>query len=209
MDIKRYFPARYQSIISIIVNPIAEQFIWQGALKCRKENKIVTVGRLDPQKNQKMLIDAFAAFSARHPEWYLEIYGEGPLRQELENYIRAKGANVRLMGISSDIATKILSARVFALTSVYEGMSNAMLEAMFVGLPVVCTKVSGARDVIKDNENGFFVDNATELEQRFDYIAEHPDVAHQIGLQASVDIKALGDEVAVVDQWRQLIKRYL
>ena len=86
-EIKKYFPAKYHKRISVIANPISEQFEWQSALSSHKEKKIISVGRLDPQKNQKMMIDAFALFSKTHPDHCLDIYGEGPMRQELEEYI--------------------------------------------------------------------------------------------------------------------------
>lgn len=207
-EIKKYFPAKYHKRISVIANPISEQFEWQSALSSHKEKKIISVGQLDPQKNQKMMIDAFALFSKTHPDHCLDIYGEGPMRQELEEYIERKGCRVRLQGRSANIASQMKSAQVFVLSSDYEGMSNAMIEAMYLGLPVISTKVSGAKELIIDHINGCFADDANSIAQAFSYLSENETAAREIGLRASNTIKHLVDKNTVLQQWMDIIEKY-
>ena len=122
--------------------------------------KIVTVGRLAPQKNQKMLIEAFSKVTEKYPDAFLEIYGEGDLRDELALYISNLGLadRIKLMGNVTDIHSKISDASIFCLPSDYEGLSNALLEAMMVGLPCITTDCAGADEYIEDGVNGFIVE---------------------------------------------------
>lgn len=95
----------------------------------------------------------------KHPEYELIIYGEGPLRQNLESLIRELQLEnkVRLPGFKKNIHECISDAEIFILSSEYEGLSNALLEAMCMGIPCITTDVSGINEVIKDNVNGILV----------------------------------------------------
>lgn len=123
-----------------------------------EKHEIVSVGRLEPQKNQKLLIDAFALIANDFQEYQLTIYGEGSLRKELEDYIKAKGLQERvfLPGSKNNIQEHIKDASLFVLSSDYEGIPNALIEAMAIGLPCVSTDCSpgGARELIEDGVNG-------------------------------------------------------
>ena len=143
-----------------------------------------------------------------HPDHCLDIYGEGPMRQELEEYIERKGCRVRLQGRSANIASQMKSAQVFVLSSDYEGMSNAMIEAMYLGLPVISTKVSGAKELIIDHINGCFADDANSIAQAFSYLSENETAAREIGLRASNTIKHLVDKNTVLQQWMDIIEKY-
>ena len=149
-----YFPKLDNGVI--IPNPISVT----ACVKDSQPGKIVSVGRLTPQKNQKMLIDAFFETSKNHSNAFLEIYGEGGLREELTNQISSLGLTekVKLMGNITDVHNAISDASVFCLSSDYEGLSNALLEAMMMGLPCVSTNCAGADEYIKNGENGFIVD---------------------------------------------------
>lgn len=155
-DAKSYFSNIIQKNSTVILNPIEIPFELIG--KENKEKKIVTVGRLEPQKNQAILIKAFAQIHKRFPEYKLEIYGEGSLRSELETLIKKEKLDdvVFLMGYSKNILELISTAKLFVLSSDYEGMSNALIEAMAIGLPVVSTDhpIGGAKMAIQDRING-------------------------------------------------------
>ena len=139
----------------IIPNPIAVRCFAQDESK----HKIVSVGRLAEQKNHKMLIEAFSEVAERHPDYELWIYGEGNLRDELgtiisEHHLEGK---VFLPGNIPDIHQKIADAEMFVLSSDYEGLSNALLEAMMMGLPCISTNCAGSDEYIKDGVNGLLV----------------------------------------------------
>lgn len=158
-DIANYFPRLLHQKIDIVYNPISENYEWRSGLTSVKEKVIVNIGRLSPQKNHKMLINAFSAVSAKYPEYQLHIYGEGEIQAETEAYIRAKGLEGKaiLKGKSNKLGDILPKAEIFALSSDYEGMSNALIEAMYVGVPVITTAVSGTKELIENGRNGLIV----------------------------------------------------
>ena len=154
-DIKAFYPKFIQKKTSIIYNPVSETvFQLQDE---PKKNVIINVGKLHKQKNQELLIKAFASIADDFPDWTLVIYGEGPLREALE--LRIKNLELRkqilLPGRCDTVIEEMNKAKVFAFSSDFEGMSNAILEAVCVGLPVVTTNVSGAEELVKDGEGGY------------------------------------------------------
>lgn len=158
---KNYFSSRIRKKTEIIYNPVflPSQLIGQ-ALDAPKLKTIVSVGRLEKQKNQELLLDAFAIVHKYNPSYQLIIYGEGELREILEKKVDSLGLKevVKLPGAVTDLHRKILNADVFVMSSDYEGMSNALIEAMCLGLPCISTKVSGAVDLIQENKNGILVE---------------------------------------------------
>ena len=87
------------------------------------------------------------------------IFGEGPLRAQLEHQIAELGLEGRVLlpGRTGKVVDELLSSELFCLSSDYEGMSNSMIEAICMGLPIVTTRVSGTEELIQDGENGFIV----------------------------------------------------
>lgn len=142
----------------IIKNPLGLNIPQDGQ---RVNNCFVNVGRLCEQKNQKLLINAFEIVVKKYPTTYLKIYGKGPLKQELENYIVSKelSSHISLCGHSKNLLDEIKNDKFFVLSSDYEGMSNALLEAMALNMTVISTDhpIGGAREVIKNGENGILV----------------------------------------------------
>lgn len=123
------------------------------------KKRIVTVGRLNRQKNQKMLIQAFKEIIKEFPGYILEIYGEGPLKKELQHDIDNSilKNKVHLMGAFPDVLDRIYGASLFVLPSLYEGMPNALLEAMCLGIPVISSDCpcGGPAEIIENGINGF------------------------------------------------------
>lgn len=144
----------------IIPNPIS---VTEVANKDKK-NKIVTVGRLTKQKNQKMLINAFSKIIKEFPDYKLYIYGEGELREDLEQQIRDLQLTdkVILEGNVPNVHEMISDAQIFVLPSDYEGLSNALLEAMMMGLPCVSTDCAGSDEYIVDGYSGELVKTGDE-----------------------------------------------
>ncbi len=164
-SIKEYFPKRIQKKTYIIYNPVVTEVfreIDNGQLKIENEgklNRIISVGRLYPQKNQEMMIRAFAKVADKFPDWQLVIFGEGPLRAELEFLVSSFKLQDRVLlpGRTEHVIEELRKSKIFCMSSDYEGMSNSMIEAICVGLPIISTKVSGTEELIKDGENGFLV----------------------------------------------------
>ena len=177
-----------------------------------RENRIVNVGRLHPQKNQKILIDAFALISSKYSDYILEIYGEGELRASLEKQILNKGLQGRviLCGATKNIFDRIHNASLFVLTSDYEGIPNALLEAMALGMPCISTdcRPGGARTLIENGKNGFIVpvNDAGSLSERMDYVLSHRTIADSIAAQARSIVDSHTDK-AVFDRWEQFLSK--
>ncbi|MBQ8382242.1 MAG: glycosyltransferase [Clostridia bacterium] len=111
---------------------------------------IVSTGRMEEQKRQGLMLEAFAQFHHRFPDSRLRLLGDGPLRARLEEQIAIRGLSdtVELPGIVSDVETHLNQANLFLLTSDFEGLPLSVLEAMSCGLPVVSTRAGGTVDVL-------------------------------------------------------------
>ena len=157
---QRYFSKSVQLRSVVIPNPVFVRTEDFQEVKERKK-KIVTVGRLHPQKNQKLLIEAFSLIADQIPEYTLEIYGDGELKGELQRQIMELqlGSRVFLKGTCKKIHELIYDASLFVLSSDYEGIPNTLLEAMALGIPCVSTdcRPGGARELITDGEDGIIV----------------------------------------------------
>ena len=131
-----------------------------GAVLARGAPALVAVGRLMPQKGFDLLIDAMPAVAARHPGAVLTIYGEGPDEAALKARAAARGVAEQIIfaGHSAHVLAQVAAADLYISSSRYEGFSNAILEAMALGAPVVATDCPGAtREMIVDGESGFLV----------------------------------------------------
>ena len=137
-DARKWFPFSIQKKSTIILNPVDDVFFntkFDG-----QRHDLVTTGRLVPQKNHKLLIHAFAKIADKIED-NLYIYGEGELRSELEQLIFELGMQNRIFlpGAVKNVADTIKSAKLFVLSSDYEGLPNSLMEAMALGIPCIST----------------------------------------------------------------------
>ncbi|MEK1351553.1 glycosyltransferase family 4 protein [Limosilactobacillus fermentum] len=152
-EAQEWFPKKLQKKSRIIYNAVKEEFYHIE----RKPNRgeIVTCGRLTEQKNHAMLISAFAEVVKQYPYATLKIYGEGALREALQEQIDAAGLSGKafLMGATNDVGKALQTANLFVLSSDYEGMPNALMEAMAAGVPCISTDCpcGGPRELLGDN----------------------------------------------------------
>lgn len=209
---KRYFSKAVRKKSIIIYNPIDLGTRCGEALRTPKENKIVSVSRLMPQKRQTMLIRAFAGIHEEFPELSLTIFGEGSARCELETLIESLSLQdcVFLPGSEKNVFDKICSAKLFVLSSDYEGMPNALAEAMCLGLPCISTAVSGATDMIKNNENGILVDIAEtkQLEEAMRNLLKDQSLSEKIANNA-VELNNLLDKTVIAEQWHRYVFSFI
>lgn len=153
--VQAMLPKKVREKSCIIPNPVS--------VTCQAEpsgkRRIVTAGRLHPQKNYSMLLHAFALFSKNRPDFTLHLYGQGPLLDELQSLAETLGIGhaVRFEGFSSDVHAAISDAQMFVLSSDFEGMSNALIEAMMMGLPCISTDCTGSDELITDGVDGLLV----------------------------------------------------
>lgn len=157
--VKGYYPKRVQRKSVVIPNSISEDLPLPDRDTVKSE--IVAVGRLTDQKNFEMLIRAFKKVTDVKDKITLVIYGEGAERKKLERIIKELSLTdkVELPGYINDVNLKMRNSMIYVNSSNYEGISNAMLEAMAMGIPCVCTDcpVGGASMVIRNEENGLLV----------------------------------------------------
>jgi glycosyltransferase involved in cell wall biosynthesis len=118
-----------------------------------------TIGRLTLQKGQKYLIDAVSTLREKFPQIVLLIVGDGPLRGELENYIRTLGIdrNIILLGTRRDIPPLLSAMDIFVLPSLWEGLGTALIEAMAAGKPIIATDIPAIREIINSEKVGILV----------------------------------------------------
>lgn len=156
-----YFNEKLQKKCVVISNPIAERYCKNPKEEYSKQIcKFVAMGRVTEQKNYPVMIEAFAKAKKQCPEIELAIYGTGEpsYAQSLQELIEKYGVSdcVKLMGRIPDTLPALKTADAFLMTSDFEGLPNALIEAMTVGLPCISTNCrTGPRDLIDDGENGF------------------------------------------------------
>lgn len=209
-EVQNFFCPNIIKKSTIIANPVDDEFI-QKPSKIRK-NKIVSVGRLEKQKNHKLLIDAFEKFSNENENYELQIFGEGKLKKELEDYILTKQLEkkVFLMGNTSKIIDNIKDASMFVLSSDYEGMPNALMEAMALGIPCISTKCSGggAEFLIDNNENGILVEknDVLELKKAMMIISQNKELSEKISKNANEKMKKFRTK-NINEEWMKYIQK--
>lgn len=208
--VRKFFDGKLSERTHIIYNPVNLSKDMVGrAISTEKKKRIVSVARLMPQKNHDVLIKAFAKFSKSHPDYALTIYGEGLLMDSLKSLANTLGVGdkVSLPGPSKTIHQDILDAEMMCLVSQREGMSNAMIEAMCLGLPCICTKVSGAIDLIKDGTNGLLVDigDVEQLIEKMNLLADQPALTKEIGENASKLYEILNKD-RIYKEWMNFLK---
>lgn len=202
-DASLCFSQRLQKQGKIILNPVSETLPmpYMGA----RDKRIVAVGRLDEQKNHKLLINAFSYFSKEHPDYQLDIYGRGALHEDLTNQIRKMNLEdkVFLRGFSKDVWSEAANAMMYILSSDYEGMPNSLLEAMAMGMTVISTDcpIGGASMLIEHQVNGLLVpvNDSEKLYEAMFFLVNNPDVAERYSKEAvktreSLSVKKICDE---------------
>ncbi len=124
--------------------------------------RLISVGRLDKNKNHVLLIETIKELKTRGINAYLEILGDGLERERLEKKIQELELEdrIKLVGKTDKVAVFLSEADIYLHSSIYEGFGLTILEAMACGLPVICTDGMGNRDLILEGENGFLI---TEL----------------------------------------------
>lgn len=210
-EIMDFFPISIRKKAKIIPN-FMDQIIPESKRYDPQRKAVATSARLDDfQKDQSTMIKAFYAFAQKHPEYSLELYGDGPDKEKLMSLASSLGISdkVFFLGRVLDPMQYIRTAEVFILTSRYEGMPNSLIEAMAYGMPCVSTDCSGggARFLIKNGVNGFLntVGDVKGIEHNLTFLAENLDAAKAIGNNA-YRINNLLSFDDVFDQWETLIQ---
>ncbi|EGJ32396.1 MULTISPECIES: glycosyltransferase family 4 protein [Moorena] len=163
---------------------------------------IVMVGRLDEQKAPYFLIDAFSQILAKFPKTILLIVGEGQLQPRLETQTQKLGIkeNVKFLGSREDVPEILKIADIFALSSLWEGLSRAMTEAMLLGTPVVVPNIYGMPEVVHHNETGLLFPprDTEELAAHLTDLLQNPQERERLGQNAKKLTRKLFDANVMV-----------
>lgn len=158
-DAKQYFPKSVQRKSKVIFNPVNTKFYnvcWKAT-----EKSIAIVGRLQEQKNPLLVLEAFESIANEFPEYKLVYYGDGDLKDEIIKKSSMKNLENRVIlhGRVSDVENYLAKSYIYVLSSDYEGMPNALMEAMAVGVPCISTNCpcGGPRSLIQDEKQGVLV----------------------------------------------------
>lgn len=206
---KKCYPDKVQRKSCVILNPMDTTSFPTHDFS-NEEKTIVSVGRLENQKNQALMIDAFSMIKDQIPDFRLIIYGEGKLRNNLEDRIQQKGLQGRvfLPGAKTGIQDYIKNAALFVLSSDYEGIPNALIEAMAIGLPCVSTDCSpgGARALIENEKNGLLVpcDDAEKLASAMINMISDRELAKRCGENA-YEIRSRVEASVIANRWLEFI----
>lgn len=151
----------------------------------RKEQVVLFVGRLVPNKGPEALIRAVPEVLRRHPQAQFLMVGEGPLRNRLQNLAYSSGIsrNIKFPGVRHDIPQIMRDAALFVRPSTLEGMPLTVLEAMASGLPVVATPVGGTPEIVSDGINGYLVPvgDSAALAGTINKLLDSPSLAETMG----------------------------
>ena len=175
-DAKKYFNKKIQNKSVIIPNPISDAFLKRDIYRGKRNNVIVSVGRLEKQKNHELLIDSFYKNRKKFKGYKLLIYGDGSLKEKLQKKIDLLNMKeqIFLVGKVDNIASEIEDAKLFVMSSDYEGMPNALMEAMALGLVCISTDCAcgGPKYLIEDGKNGFLVDvnDINQMSKKMDFV---------------------------------------
>jgi len=202
--------------IHLIQNPIEPEFF--NLFHSRNINagnyNILFVGRLVPSKGIDILIKAFAKLIEKVPATRLILVGDGPEKSRLQHLTRENGiaGNVIFTGFvpHSKVCDFLREASVFVLPSRFEGLPNALLQAMAAGLPCVATSVGGVPDVVKDRVNGILVLPEREdlLTEALEMVLLDKNLARRLGENAHRSVSHLRLD-SIVDSYCKLITEIL
>lgn len=208
-----FFSKGLQKRAVIIPNPIFVKDKVEPVVYHEREKCIVSVGRLDnEQKRYDIMIKAFAIFGKQYPEWKLKLYGKGPDLDLIKKYCIDEGVadKVMFMGLSKHPMTETNKAGMFLITSDYEGISNALLEAMAIGLPCVSSdsEPGGARMLIDNMKNGILapVGDPEKIANAMALFACNPHFAAECGERAK-DVLKRFEPTLTLDKWENYLTK--
>lgn len=185
-----FFPMKVRKRSVILRNPVNTVF-FKERYEGEREKTIVSVGRVDANKNHEMLVKAFAEIAEEFSEYKLIVYGEGDCRDKLKKQAQELGLKERILfpGSVRHVEDAIYKARVFVLPSNTEGVPNTLVEAMLMGLTVISTDCpcGGPAALIKNGVNGLLtpVGDVRSMKENLCLVLHDQKMADRLGISAA------------------------
>ncbi len=174
-----------------------------------ESKRVIAVGRLEWQKGYDRLIDIWTLVSKKHPDWQLDIFGEGSLELELKKDIKeAKLCNISIHPYTNNISKEYAASSICVLTSRYEGFSLVLLEALRHGVPCVTFDCSyGPKDVVDHEKCGYVIDNGdiNQFAEKLSFLIDNFDIRRQFS-KAAINKATFYQEDVIMNQWKQLFE---
>lgn len=194
----------------IIPNPLP--FQTDSVSNCTNK-KVISIGRLSYEKGFDQLIKAWKIVNDKYSDWELNIYGEGQLKNKLLQDINDYGLvnSVHIHTPVINIAEKYIESSIYAMSSQFESFGLALAEAMNCGVPCISFNCPyGPKEIIKDNEDGFLVENGNyiELAEKVCFLIENDDIRKQMGINAKRNIQRYSPNI-IMEQWIKLFNKLL
>ncbi len=218
-DQRQFYPKWIQKKMFEVHNILSPVFLWIGRKGREQIARFVSAGRLHPQKNQKLLIEAFERMIRRTGNTFatLTIYGNSRknyrwAEDELRELVEQFGLQERvfLPGRADDIGAKYKEADAFVLGSDYEGCPNALMEAMAAGMPCISTDCpTGPSMLIESGKNGLLVPvgDVEAMSRAMQYLTEHPQEANRMGNAARRRMQEWRTARELAEQLRENLRR--
>jgi glycosyltransferase involved in cell wall biosynthesis len=203
---KKQWPKSFKNIIHIPnPNPLKGDQI-----SIVQNKRVITVGKLDPQKGYDLLVEAWIIVAAKHPDWTLDIFGQGEWYDLLSKKIKHLNLinKINLRGISKNIEIEYLDSSIYVMSSRYEGFAMVLIEAMSCGLPVVSFNCQyGPSELIVNGENGFLIppNDLKELANKLCFLIENSDIRRKMSIKAKEYSKKY-EISTIMKQWDTLFK---
>lgn len=203
---------------TVIPNPVVvSETVWSLQKNIpsyeERDKRIVAVGRLSiSQKRQDVLLESFKLFHEAHPEYKLSIYGDGADKEKIQTLIDKMGLSecAVLEGRTNRVEEEIAHAAAFVLASDFEGIPNALIEAMSIGVPSVSTNCSpgGAALLIQDGENGFLVPcgDANAIAEKLSRIIGSKEISERFSEHGPLIIDEFSESI-IADKWEEYFER--
>ncbi|WP_129793624.1 glycosyltransferase family 4 protein [Sphingosinicella sp. CPCC 101087] len=207
------FPAALRRSMTVVPNPVALPGARADVAGSERGPRILlAVGRLEPQKDHAILVEAFARIAGDFPDWRLRIVGEGALRPALEAQVLRLGleAKVELPGAVADIGREYAAAQLFAMPSAYESFGLTTAEALGHGLPVVgFADCPGTNELVRGGVNGLLAagqDRTTALAEALSRLMASPRLRQELGARGPASLEPFAPE-KIADLWEALLSR--
>lgn len=206
---KQHFPV-CKGKITQIYNPIDEN---AAKSRCYDVNskKIISVGRLSYPKNFERLIEIASHILPNHSEWSWDIYGDGELKEPLQNLIDEKNlaSQLVLKGQVSDLYDRYAEYAFMVMTSRYEGFPMSLIEGAANRLPLVSFDIpTGPNEIITDGINGFLIDanSDDDMINKINQLVENPELRMSMSKE-SYRLKDSFDLARILEQWKELFNK--